>query len=468
MTPNQDPIVLLPFDVSSFILRLCNDPVPQFDFLSSASSESRITWFNPDRSIGGIPIQYTFGSVCRGWRQIVWSDPTFWNVLYISINSRTRVGRVLLLKDWLERSAQAPLYLRISTQGSLGGFEKLLQDFVLTIAPHSSRCTMAYLEMPSVVAGRLWHDLWKPHALKTLTVRFSDSSEQIIHPLNIANAAVEKLSLIKFSFAGALVNWEALSEFVGGYPNVREFPQLLPRCVSLVRCSLSLLAPLIFSTGDPPVILNSLKSLELSGPSGQLVTHLVCPNLESLSFEESSAAEIIDFVTISGCQLKKAKITVGAECEYPFIIRLLEALPFLTSLEITAHLTKDFFDRFGALNNTPFLPNLYSLSLDTVHSFPWSCLRSIVPKPRQKVGKSGHRCLSSVRVYVKMEEIHDVDDDGLSEEELEDDEESTSHLKISQQDLDVLLEAARDGIELTIKDPRTSRDLLSQWKRERS
>ena len=100
----QSPIVCqLPPDVMSTIFEFC---LPDF------TNHQLAPYTEVDLSI---PL--SFGAICSYWRDIAWSTPSLWSSLVVRVTREHDPHIVTgITQEWLSRSGQLPLSIRICSQ----------------------------------------------------------------------------------------------------------------------------------------------------------------------------------------------------------------------------------------------------------------------------------------------------------------------------------------------------------------
>lgn len=97
---HSDIVRKMPTEIMSYIFQWCIADVSA----NGLDSASRKDVFMP----------FTLGSVCRSWRQIVWSSPYLWTHVSIKpISNPNTVDLVELVSEWLSRSKALPILVHV-------------------------------------------------------------------------------------------------------------------------------------------------------------------------------------------------------------------------------------------------------------------------------------------------------------------------------------------------------------------
>ncbi|KAF8306966.1 hypothetical protein DL93DRAFT_2171917 [Clavulina sp. PMI_390] len=116
-----------------------------------------------------------FCAVCYRWREVILSDPTMWNVLYLAMDEgdNTPVDYIRWARLQLERSGNAPLDLSISL---LHPAESCQPMYYALLREHIPRCQRLALAINYHIGARyLLLDLSFPN-LKTFKILYTDDS----------------------------------------------------------------------------------------------------------------------------------------------------------------------------------------------------------------------------------------------------------------------------------------------------
>lgn len=108
---NEDHDLLrqLPLEIIDLIFTLCLPPCPTLDNYDKPAS-----WCNEGTVYQLNFIQhFRLGSICRLWRTILYSDPRYWNVFYLSLTTTSRPSCVAVFEEWIGRSGDLPLSIHI-------------------------------------------------------------------------------------------------------------------------------------------------------------------------------------------------------------------------------------------------------------------------------------------------------------------------------------------------------------------
>jgi len=120
MNAIHDPFIhKLPPEISSYILRLC---------LPTLNYEELDLWARRWEWVGGLRL----GTVCRRWRQLAWTTPDLWDILYLGIQPWTErsLAESLpgLLHEWLSRSEMCPLTIFFRHSGCSDPYDCLSNE----------------------------------------------------------------------------------------------------------------------------------------------------------------------------------------------------------------------------------------------------------------------------------------------------------------------------------------------------
>ena len=59
---------------------------------------------------------FFIGSICRLWRDVVWSTPLLWSTIFLQISRKHHDTQIQLLGDWLLNARSAPLSIKLTLQ----------------------------------------------------------------------------------------------------------------------------------------------------------------------------------------------------------------------------------------------------------------------------------------------------------------------------------------------------------------
>ena len=91
---------------------------------------------------------FTLGAVCRYWRAVTWSTPILWSAMLVRFFAFDN-NKSTLVKDWLSRSGQLPLSIRIFFRPIRSTTEADFRFFAEIINQYSSRWRHFDLSVPA-------------------------------------------------------------------------------------------------------------------------------------------------------------------------------------------------------------------------------------------------------------------------------------------------------------------------------
>ncbi|KAH9487348.1 hypothetical protein JR316_0001422 [Psilocybe cubensis] len=381
-----DPISnLLPFEISASIFELC---LPRW------KRTTELSLFEEDNA----STLFTLGAVCKTWRHIIWSTPSFWSHLLILIDPSTVRSYTPLVEEWIVRSKDVPLSLAVyygKGPDEPTGFEEWFPPLSKIINASSSRWECLDLSIPKclrVFFAQL------PSNLRELKIENTGPSGRTFE-----NAFESQTTTGQSSFSAPTyvdidyyISWESVPILWNNVTKVKIQGLTVVDCLELLR-----LAPKLesctFPRGNPdnvaghvplPVVHAKLEELHINEPAPLNFVHALCdaltiPALENLTvqhnvFERLPTDNLLALMKRSSCSLKTAEI--GCLLHEDDIITFLQATPslrhltfgenapvgnfkarnFFKKLARTAHLGES--DTESSSSQEIFLPHLESLA----------------------------------------------------------------------------------------------------------
>ncbi|KAJ7597930.1 hypothetical protein C8J56DRAFT_921447 [Mycena floridula] len=312
---------------------------------------------------------WPFMSVCRHWRTVITSHPTFWSNICISYHHNPSFFSNCL-QFILDHSKGAPLTLRVDSVPP-----NLEKDAVRLLVPHSNRWVELSLHCyPEDFCVELEKGLPKGSVpqLRRLSLRNSANI-----PLTCFEVA-PRLQTLKFRSAVLLpvpsLPWDQIRQYsMTAACSVQEVISVLRMMPNLVDCTLNLR-----KDGNPSTIIRlpHLRRLKVgliqfrqSTMCVEFLKGLEIPMLEEIdvgqSPEEIDAA--VTFISRNACPIRTLSITDSSDSAFhrprtiEHFIALSKSTPRLTKLTILG----SEFQLIEFLRNVTIFPNLNHLSIFT-------------------------------------------------------------------------------------------------------
>ncbi|KDR85889.1 hypothetical protein GALMADRAFT_391088 [Galerina marginata CBS 339.88] len=104
--------------------------------------------------IKGSPLM--LGRICQTWRRIAWSTPSLWNSIYLILGPSIHKAQIRLAIEWLGRSGQLPLTIKIHWQKAfmLGENVHLVYPLIEAMNECSIRWFVLRLDLPPSLSSR--------------------------------------------------------------------------------------------------------------------------------------------------------------------------------------------------------------------------------------------------------------------------------------------------------------------------
>ena len=117
-------------------------------------------------------------SVCRSWRDIVWSNPFFWSTVRIGLGKGSASRWIDFVHNHITRSGTMPLTFHIEVVGSMEQSRKDLVPVLDAMNHCSNRLQSLSLEVPFDTLHAFQHNLNLPwHCLMQLRIKSESESE---------------------------------------------------------------------------------------------------------------------------------------------------------------------------------------------------------------------------------------------------------------------------------------------------
>ena len=112
-------------------------------------------------------------SICRGWRDIAWSDPFLWSTAHIALGrSDSTPDPFNFVHDWIQRSQTLPLtfHIQVVDRGKRGleRSRKALYPVLDAMSQGSNRLHSLSLDIPFVILSAFQHRNLRWHHLRRL------------------------------------------------------------------------------------------------------------------------------------------------------------------------------------------------------------------------------------------------------------------------------------------------------------
>ena len=311
----HSPIIRrLPPDVTSTIFEFCLSDFTDHDFF--------------------VPL--SLGAICSYWREIAWSTPSLWSSLVVRVPSDSHIITGIA-QEWLARSGQLPLSIRISSSTLYNNTFSALADI---INQYSTR----WSELDLYIPGCCYQHFHATHnhapILKSIRFHTVDNATDL--NLQLTCPRLERANLSFVQMGGVEIQWDNLTHLTLHSISSCDCFLILRKTPRLVFCKVSSLCSPYVARSIGPLVLSSLRSLLLTGRNSGIgvLNNLIAPQLEEFRLPKVffifnlSMDAITSFLRRSACSLRSFTATPE---HFEGFMSLLQSMSSLNSLSITTY-----------------------------------------------------------------------------------------------------------------------------------
>jgi len=415
---NSHFIRLLPPEIVAEIFLFC---IPKFHRVDDDSPSSTRNSSMPLR----------LGAVCASWRRIAWSVPKLWCSVSFHLTSALKFpAQVVLLDQWLSRTGQLPLSIRMGSNEEIAWVGLSCEDMMKVIGKRAARWRDVDIRLPSTIYRYLpscEEANSFPH-LRSVILRPPGGQGDRIHKINLPTTPqLRELSLSCLYLRSVVFHLEFLTHLELESFYIDETLEMLRQTTSLVRFN----AKKILGGDDrhpipeESLVLPFLEDLCLINDKGAdlplFFQKITTPKLRSLSYTSDVLqnlpwVDVIALIKRSACEvdcltLEKAPITEEhlqlLLASMPTLTSLVLNMPFISGLThapLTDNLLQTWDPTYARSNKlTCAMPKLKNITYHGAKGFTWPILLRVLesrcPLPASKeasgqAGSSGN-CISS-------------------------------------------------------------------------
>jgi len=428
----HDPIIRnLPLELVSNILALCNpSPVETDEEFTSSPL--------PNAPLSTLRYQFSLGTVCKTWRNIVRSTPQLWTNIYIRFpTKRGKLPQKELLLS-LRLSGSLPLHItawmRRGHQPSAGDY-LVLSPLVEMLNAQSERWKILDLNVTARLLSQFKGGASGAPILERLRIYLFGPPSEIKNEFHVSfglpSPQIVDAHRTSFSFIG--ISWKGVTRVKIDTLTATECLGLFQLATQLVNLNIGLLecGDFHLSNSGEVITASNLASWEVkfSANSEAMLNKLVLPSLVDLQVMEFISLEsnsLEHLVSRSNCPLRTISLYQAAgDLDVIPLLRvtpLVEKLVFSNATSSGIHELLDILARTKLVNdisedpNMMFLPHLENLSFIGVQdgSPPWHVVPSLFP-PTWHPANSQYRPLRRLEfcVYTELEVKDHLDKDVL-------------------------------------------------------
>ncbi|KAF8167257.1 hypothetical protein B0H34DRAFT_8494 [Crassisporium funariophilum] len=372
-------------DLDSLFLRMLPSEIISEIFFFAVSQ-------SPSQKIGKQLNPFSLGSVCSSWRTIAWSYPVLWSSVSARINGRLSFV-VELLEQWLSRSGDLPLSIRIFDEGYFL-HDPRIEDLFGILNRYAHRWRIADLNIHSSYYLYLPLESTTFPLLESLAVATTASDMHNIGQRLTNTPQLRELTISSFRLGHIKFQWDTLTRLTLHSFPMFESLEILRQTQQLVYFTLRHVSAIARrnTSAQRPVLLACLQSLQIQNSIAvnlwPLLNHIISPKLGHLAIHDYDKAVptpmplITSLIASSACSLDILTVSLTLVDDE----HLLQLFSSLTSLRMLCiHTTNDTMtDELLELikphktDGSCLLPRLEALEYRGPLSFTWPSLFSML------------------------------------------------------------------------------------------
>ena len=327
----------------------------------------------PIREIHSEPVQklllrtLKLGAVCRRWRQLAWSTPDLWAILFLNIGPSSPLLESLpgLIEDWLERSGALPLTIFFHQHDGYSerssAYEFAIKRIIAAMNLHSSRWRNLYLDVAADIPGRLSGSKHRNQLFRldlainggrSKTQNFTMKSKPFPAHLTLRNLSPTSINIGWDNVTRAAVYSLTANECV---EILRRAPALEHLCASIKHSD----DPTV--NGDAFTVHPRIRSLNLLDKAKKFLLVISVPSLEEWTHCSTGVrlpvSAMVSLLKRSGCSLKILNLQQISSNSNNLSV-LFQAMPSLERLQIhfrqsSKHCNDEMDDILGRIFRSP-------------------------------------------------------------------------------------------------------------------
>lgn len=383
-----------------------------------------------------------FGAVCRSWRKVAWNTPSLWTNIRIFLQRRPNIDDLQVVTEWLGRSGQLPLSIRLSEyndpdESDFEPSQRAVHNlFIDLINQYSTRWDFLEFEGLPETTSLVGKDLNSAPNLRTLSVQYARDEATIFGAMSGMKPRPTNVWARDCRFSALAIDWSHVTNVALRGVRLPECFMVLQSAPQLTHCRWSIEESNEEGLPPPPVLKRPIvhEAMQImdfskwtlpwplkSGPT-VFFDSFNFPGLTSYSFNRIRVTfQSVSFhLARSSCALTSLTLS-HSSCDYESLVAMLQETPHLVQLtldEVDYGQSKYDVDFMCLLANTslPYdpdstdehstvtlLPNLQSIRYTRKESkqMPrdsfWDCIPYIFG-PIQQIHNPRARPLKSIRI----------------------------------------------------------------------
>jgi hypothetical protein len=174
----------------------------------------------------------SLGAVCTAWRAIAWSTPQLWTSISLCLTYITE-PRCTILRDWLSRSGELPLYIYIYEVNHMYN-AALVKEIMALFALHSHKWFYSEFDIDEEHHHHLNSIFAGAHTLNTVKIGICDTPE-----MNLGMIPNLRKLYLDGPYVGYLldVKWQKITNVEATFPSINMCLLIFSNAPCLEHCT---------------------------------------------------------------------------------------------------------------------------------------------------------------------------------------------------------------------------------------